>query len=83
MFFVCMFFMHFAGTSPKSPQKSPKPAKSPKKGGKGKKEPEPEPEPVEPTGPPPPQPGSSEWVYVNQPIDMVRQVKELYESLHS
>ena len=55
-----------AGGSPKSPKRS-------KSGGKKAKtpEPEPEPEPEQPPGTPPPQPGSDEWVYVDQPLDEV------------
>ena len=28
--------------------------------------------PTEPQGPPPPKPGTEEWVYVQEPIDLVR-----------
>ncbi|XP_071117594.1 sperm flagellar protein 2-like [Haliotis cracherodii] len=48
--------------------------KSPKRGRSGKKgkvpEPEPEPEPEVPTGPPPPLPGSEEWEFVDQSLEL-------------
>eukprot|EP00057_Strongylocentrotus_purpuratus_P026328 XP_011680802.1 PREDICTED: LOW QUALITY PROTEIN: sperm flagellar protein 2 [Strongylocentrotus purpuratus] len=53
-----------------SPKRKGSRSKSPKKRRTPTPEPEPEPEPpAEPTGPPPPQPGSEDWVYVDEPID--------------
>ena len=37
--------------------------------------PEPEPEPEERPGTPPPQPGTDEWVYVDEPIEEVGRVR--------
>lgn len=59
-------------TNDYSPGSTPK---SPKRGRSGKKgkvpEPEPEPEPEVPTGPPPPLPGSEEWEFVDQSLELV------------
>ncbi|ESO92609.1 hypothetical protein LOTGIDRAFT_120497 [Lottia gigantea] len=53
-------------SSPKSPS-----GKRSRSGKKGKTpEPEPEPEPEIPTGPPPPLPGSEEWEFVDQSIEL-------------
>ncbi|CAF3656443.1 unnamed protein product [Rotaria sp. Silwood1] len=63
------------GKKDRSPAASAAKKGSPKAGGKkGKKEEEPTPTvgtvPSEPQGPPPPKPGSEEWVYVQEPIDL-------------
>uniref|UniRef100_X1Z7B7 Calponin-homology (CH) domain-containing protein n=1 Tax=Capitella teleta TaxID=283909 RepID=X1Z7B7_CAPTE len=67
------------GSSPKSPKgkKSAKKSKTP--------EPEPEPEPEVPPGTPPPLPGSTEWEYVDEPIDdeMIRILAPQWESLET
>ncbi|CAF4640162.1 unnamed protein product [Rotaria sp. Silwood1] len=63
------------GKKDRSPAASAAKKGSPKAGGKkGKKEEEPTPTvgtvPSEPQGPPPPKPGSEEWIYVQEPIDL-------------